>query len=75
MEALDYAQSHPSESCRKLSLKFAIGKTQIALLIEEKMEALDYAQSHPSESCRKLSLKFAIGKTQIANLLRNESKI
>jgi len=28
IEVLEYAGSHPSESCRKLSLKFAVGKTE-----------------------------------------------
>ena len=34
IEVLNYARSHPSESCRKLSLKFAVGKTQISNLLK-----------------------------------------
>ena len=38
IEVLDYARSHPSESCRKLSLKFAVGKTQISNLFKMKQK-------------------------------------
>ena len=41
LKVLDYAKENPKESCRTLSTKFSVGKTQIATILKTR---LNYVQ-------------------------------
>ena len=38
LKVLDYAKQNPKESCRPLSTKFSVGKTQIATILKNEIE-------------------------------------
>ena len=38
LKVLDYAKDNPKESCRTLSTKFSVGKTQIAAILKNETE-------------------------------------
>ena len=38
LKVLDYAKENPKESCRTLSTKFSVGKTQIAAILKNETE-------------------------------------
>ena len=40
LKVLDYAKESPEESCRTLSTKFSVGKTQIATILKNETELL-----------------------------------
>ena len=37
LKVLDYAEENPKESCRTLSTKFSVGKTQIAAILKTRL--------------------------------------
>ena len=54
MKVLDYAKENPKESCRTLSTKFSVRKTQIAAILKNETELCAayamYCRNHPGNN-------------------------